>query len=272
MQPRRQTVRGILAKLDKEKIDGQLRIRNAREGRAEVVQMWGRPESACAASSASAAASREARTVARVVAIVSDLMLASRVTTSLGAAGHEVEQVSSMPGRAGRRRPDRRRPGHRRSRELAGTGVPAIGFYSHVDADMKARADACRDRHGGAALADGAGAAGPGREGPGGLGVRVGPGARARHAAAGRRGTRRGRHRGRPRSGAGPRWPRPSAARPRRPASRGATVGRLPLTSGENASAATSSASWALWEVGSTSGTWATRSSTAADGSSSRTS
>ena len=40
-----QTVRGILAKLDKEGIDGQLRIRNAREGRAEVVQMWGRPES-----------------------------------------------------------------------------------------------------------------------------------------------------------------------------------------------------------------------------------
>lgn len=40
-----QTVRGILAKLDKEGIDGQLRIRNAREGRAEVVQMWGRPDS-----------------------------------------------------------------------------------------------------------------------------------------------------------------------------------------------------------------------------------
>ena len=39
------TVRGILAKLDKEGIDGQLRIRNAREGRAEVVQMWGRPDS-----------------------------------------------------------------------------------------------------------------------------------------------------------------------------------------------------------------------------------
>ena len=39
------TVRGILAKLDKEGIDGQLRVRNAREGRAEVVQMWGRPES-----------------------------------------------------------------------------------------------------------------------------------------------------------------------------------------------------------------------------------
>jgi hypothetical protein len=40
-----QTVRGILAKLDKEEIGGQLRVRNAREGRAEVVQMWGRPDS-----------------------------------------------------------------------------------------------------------------------------------------------------------------------------------------------------------------------------------
>ncbi len=33
--------------------------------------------------------------MARVVAIVSDLMLASRVTTSLEGAGHEVEQASS---------------------------------------------------------------------------------------------------------------------------------------------------------------------------------
>jgi hypothetical protein len=40
-----ETVRGILAKLDSEGIGGELRIRDAREGRAEVVQMWGRPES-----------------------------------------------------------------------------------------------------------------------------------------------------------------------------------------------------------------------------------
>jgi len=39
------TVRGILSKLDRESIDGQLRVRNAREGRAEVVPMWGRPDS-----------------------------------------------------------------------------------------------------------------------------------------------------------------------------------------------------------------------------------
>jgi hypothetical protein len=40
-----ETVRGILAKFDREEIGGELRVRDAREGRAEVVQMWGRPES-----------------------------------------------------------------------------------------------------------------------------------------------------------------------------------------------------------------------------------
>ena len=40
-----ETVRGTLAKLDREGIGGELRVRDAQEGRAEVVQMWGRPES-----------------------------------------------------------------------------------------------------------------------------------------------------------------------------------------------------------------------------------
>ena len=40
-----QTVKGVLAKLDTEGIDGELVLREVREGRAEVVQMWGRPES-----------------------------------------------------------------------------------------------------------------------------------------------------------------------------------------------------------------------------------
>ena len=40
-----ETVKGILSKLDRERIEGELRVRDAREGRAEVVQMWGRPES-----------------------------------------------------------------------------------------------------------------------------------------------------------------------------------------------------------------------------------
>jgi hypothetical protein len=39
------TVRGVFKKLDHEEIAGELRVREVREGRAEVVQMWGRPES-----------------------------------------------------------------------------------------------------------------------------------------------------------------------------------------------------------------------------------
>lgn len=41
-----ETVRGVLAKLDAAGVTGVMRLREVREGRAEVVQMWGRPESA----------------------------------------------------------------------------------------------------------------------------------------------------------------------------------------------------------------------------------
>lgn len=40
-----ETVKGVLAKLDREGAAGELRVREVREGRAEIVQMWGRPES-----------------------------------------------------------------------------------------------------------------------------------------------------------------------------------------------------------------------------------
>jgi hypothetical protein len=39
------TVKGVLAGLDGDGVAGELRVREVREGRAEVVQMWGRPES-----------------------------------------------------------------------------------------------------------------------------------------------------------------------------------------------------------------------------------
>ena len=41
-----ETVAGVLAKLDAEGIAGELRVAEVREGRSEVVPMWGRPESA----------------------------------------------------------------------------------------------------------------------------------------------------------------------------------------------------------------------------------
>ena len=40
-----ETVSGVLAKLDGEGVRGELTVAEVREGRAEVVQMWGRPES-----------------------------------------------------------------------------------------------------------------------------------------------------------------------------------------------------------------------------------
>jgi hypothetical protein len=40
-----ETVKGTLALLDEEGIEGELILRDVHEGRAEIVQMWGRPES-----------------------------------------------------------------------------------------------------------------------------------------------------------------------------------------------------------------------------------
>ncbi|MBW8059648.1 MAG: hypothetical protein FVQ78_04805 [Solirubrobacterales bacterium] len=40
-----ESVQGVLAKLDREGVSGRMQLREVREGRAEVVQMWGRPES-----------------------------------------------------------------------------------------------------------------------------------------------------------------------------------------------------------------------------------
>jgi hypothetical protein len=40
-----ETVRGVLDQLDREDIDGELALREVRQGRVEVVPMWGRTES-----------------------------------------------------------------------------------------------------------------------------------------------------------------------------------------------------------------------------------
>ena len=40
-----ETVMGVLEKLDADGVAGDLRMAEVREGRSEVVQMWGRPES-----------------------------------------------------------------------------------------------------------------------------------------------------------------------------------------------------------------------------------
>ncbi|HEX6666502.1 MAG TPA: hypothetical protein VF081_07895 [Solirubrobacterales bacterium] len=40
-----ETVRGVLEKLDRDGVAGEMEVAEVREGRSEVVQMWGRPES-----------------------------------------------------------------------------------------------------------------------------------------------------------------------------------------------------------------------------------
>lgn len=40
-----ESVVGVLEKLDGEGVIGEMQVREVREGRSEVVQMWGRPES-----------------------------------------------------------------------------------------------------------------------------------------------------------------------------------------------------------------------------------
>jgi hypothetical protein len=40
-----ETVAGVLEKLDAEGVSGEMRVAEVREGRSEIVQMWGRPES-----------------------------------------------------------------------------------------------------------------------------------------------------------------------------------------------------------------------------------
>jgi hypothetical protein len=78
--------------------------------------------------------------VARVLAIVPDLMLASRVSEGLAAAGHEVTVVPALPEPVEAEAIvcdlDAVEPG-----EVARAGLPALGFYSHVDVETRSAAE-----------------------------------------------------------------------------------------------------------------------------------
>jgi hypothetical protein len=79
--------------------------------------------------------------VARVAALVQDLLLASRVSASLEAAGHEVEQDSDVPDELNGIDllvADLDAVPPERLRDL---GVPVIGFYSHTDVGTRERAE-----------------------------------------------------------------------------------------------------------------------------------
>ena len=75
--------------------------------------------------------------MAYALAIVADLMLGSRVSETLGAAGHEVELVPAIAQAQGLDRAevivadlDCEPP-----EALVGLGAPVLGFYQHTDVD-----------------------------------------------------------------------------------------------------------------------------------------
>lgn len=81
--------------------------------------------------------------MARVVAVATDLMLASKVEATLSAAGHEVtlapslqeaslDQAELLVADLESENPE----------ALVGFGIPVLGYYPHTDADLKAAADA----------------------------------------------------------------------------------------------------------------------------------
>ena len=76
--------------------------------------------------------------MARVAVLCPDLLFGSKLQSALAAAGHEVLPVG-LPGRPGGRRPHRRtRRAHRGHRGRDGA---ALGFYSHVQQDVRRRAE-----------------------------------------------------------------------------------------------------------------------------------
>jgi hypothetical protein len=81
--------------------------------------------------------------VARILAVAPDLMFASRIEATLGAAGHTVELTSSV-GEAGLDAVDLvvvdldQEP----AEGVVGLGVPVLGFYAHLNTETRVGAEA----------------------------------------------------------------------------------------------------------------------------------
>ncbi len=81
--------------------------------------------------------------MARVLAVVPDLMLASRVEATLTAAGHEV-RLASAPGAEALNEADLivADVGEVDPESVARTGTRVLGFYAHTDPETRRRAEA----------------------------------------------------------------------------------------------------------------------------------
>jgi hypothetical protein len=79
--------------------------------------------------------------MARILGVVSDLMLASRVEGALRAAGHEVRIEPALPESVEADAIvcdlDVADPA-----AVVATGLPALGFYAHTDVETRRRAEA----------------------------------------------------------------------------------------------------------------------------------
>lgn len=79
--------------------------------------------------------------MARVLAVIPDLMLSSRVVEALSAAGHEVEVTAAPPGSSDADAIvcdlDAVDPA-----ALPALGLPSLGFYSHVEVETRRAAEA----------------------------------------------------------------------------------------------------------------------------------
>jgi len=81
--------------------------------------------------------------MARVIAVAPDLMFGSRIDATLGAAGHEVTLSPSLSEAPLADTELLIADLEVESPEaLVGLGVPVLGYYSHVDAETRERAEA----------------------------------------------------------------------------------------------------------------------------------
>lgn len=82
--------------------------------------------------------------MARVLAVAPDLMFASRIEATLGAAGHDVELAGSISDATGLEGTDllvvdlEREP----AEAVVGLGKPVLGFYAHLNTETREEAEA----------------------------------------------------------------------------------------------------------------------------------
>jgi hypothetical protein len=82
--------------------------------------------------------------VARILAVAPDLMFASRIEATLGAAGHDVALASSLAEAPALEATDLlvvdldREP----AESAVGLGVPVLGFYAHLNVETREGAEA----------------------------------------------------------------------------------------------------------------------------------